>query len=127
MQEQVHDLTADALEWRTLPARLGEIKDIAGPQAALSLAKQYGGASVYVPVKVKEGHPLSRLLGPQAASALSRVFGGDRLEVPKKDSIVRQLRGKKIRARRLEGASIATLAAEFDLSKRRILQILADQ
>ncbi len=125
MQTTIQDLSMENLEWSTLPARLCEIKDIAGPTAALSLAERYGGASVYVPVKARPEHPLCKLLGPQAAKAISRVYGGDRLEIPKKDSIVRQLRGKKILERRREGASISTLASEFCLSRRRILQILA--
>ncbi len=125
MQEQTQELTVEELEWSTLPARLCEIKDIAGPQAALSLARQYGGSSVYVPVKTTAEHPLSVLLGEQAARAISRIFGGDRLEVPKTDSIARQLRGKKIQQLRQEGATISRLASEFNLSRRRILQILA--
>lgn len=125
MQEHTPEFIAEGLEWNSLPARLCEIKEIAGPQAALSLAQRYGGASVYVPVKATAGHPLSKLLGMRAAGAISRVYGGDRLEVPKTDSIARQIRGKKIRRRRLEGASISILAAEFNLSRRRILQILA--
>ncbi len=127
MPETDTNLSIEKLEWSTLPARLCEIKDIAGPAAALSLAERYGGASVYVPVKSRPEHPLSKLLGLKAADAISRVYGGDRLEVPKKDSIVRQLRGRKIRERRREGASISKLAFEFGLSRRRILQILADQ
>ncbi len=114
------------LDWNKLPAGLVHLKNVAGQKAALALSEAYGGGSVYVPRRIKPNHPLLQLLGPESAARLAEHFGGDKLEVPKVDAVHRQLRARSIRARRDAGVSIAALVSEFNLSRRRILQILAE-
>jgi hypothetical protein len=51
-------------------------------------------------------------------------MAGDRLSVPKTDAVLRQIKYRTIQRKRRKGASIASLARTFDLTPRRILQIL---
>lgn len=118
------DLERD-IDWAALPNGLTEIKLVAGAAAAVALAAHYGGGSLYVPRKTKPEHPLTLLLGREAALAMAAVFGGDRIEVPKQDAILRQLRLRRIQRERKRGASVAALAAQHGLSRRRVLQLLA--
>lgn len=121
--EVMHDAE---LDWSKLPVGLAQLKEVAGQKAALALSATYGGGSVYVPRRFREDHPLLQLLGATSAARLAEHFGGDKLEVPKPDAVHRQLRARSIKARREAGLSIAALVSEFNLSRRRILQILAD-
>lgn len=119
------DLERD-IDWGALPNGLTEIKLVAGAAAAVALAARYGGGSLYVPRKTKPEHPLTKLLGLEAALAMATVFGGDRIEVPKQDAILRQLRFRRLLRDRAKGASVASLAAQHGLSRRRVLQLLAE-
>lgn len=126
-----HDCSMPAdtlsLNWSELPTGLRLIQHVAGSDAALALAKAYGGTSIYVPRTISPQHPLRLLLSEEQAQALSLTFGGDRLDIPKTDAVLRQLRKRRILASRNQGASIAALATEHNLSRRRILQILAER
>ncbi len=113
------------IDWENLPSGLSDIRRIAGAPTAIALARSYGGHSVYIPRRVNEAHPLVALLGPEAVEALGSVYGGERINVPKADSILRQLRCRSIRAARRNGATVAALATEHGLTRRRVLQILA--
>ncbi len=121
--EEVREWTC-ALDWTALPERLAQLKELLGQDAAILLAKTYGGGSLYVPADPDTNHPLSLLLGHQKALLLARVWGGDRLNVPKHDAIIRQLRQRKLHQARAKGKSVAALAREFKLSRRRVLQLL---
>jgi len=113
------------IDWSALPSSLTEIKEVAGAPAALALAAHYGGSSLYVPRTAKLGHPLTQLLGREAAAALAASFGGDRIDIPKRDAILRQFRFRNIQAAREKGATITALATQHGLSRRRVLQLLA--
>ena len=114
------------LDWTKLPVGLTRIRDVAGPEAALALCSTYGGGSVYIPRRLEPGHPLLRLLGAESAARLASYYGGDKLDVPKADAVHRQHRAVEIMRQRSAGASISGLAALHGLSRRRILQILAE-
>jgi Mor family transcriptional regulator len=124
------DLSAESaieLDWEVLPAGLRDLKDVLGPGAALAICAEWGGRTLYVPSSAPAGHPLNRLLGPETADRLCRAMAGDRLAVPKADAVLRQIRSRKIRKRRRDGESVASLAEEFGLTRRRILQILDEE
>lgn len=116
----------EQIDWHSLPNGLARLKELLGPEAALKLSRTHGGTMLYVPRQIKEQHPLFALLGPEAAKMLAAACGGDRLEIPKPDAVFRQFRKKRIITARKQGQSIAALAERHNLSRRRILQILAD-
>lgn len=115
------------LDWEALPGGMKELKDLVGPGAALAICAEWGGNTLYVPSRAHPAHPLSRLLGQETANLLCSAMSGDRLAVPKTDAVMRQMRAKKIMTRRRNGKSIAELAEEFGLTRRRILQILDEE
>lgn len=118
--------SAIELDWGALPGGMRELREVVGPGAALAICAEWGGKTLYVPAFAGPEHPLSRLLGEEAANTLCRAMAGDRLAVPKTDAVLRQIRARKIARRRSQGESITSLADEFDLTPRRILQILGN-
>lgn len=114
------------LDWDCLPSGLKELKGVVGPGAALAICAAFGGRALYVPADPGPDHPLVRLLGESAAKRLCSLLAGDRLHVPKMDAVTRQLRVKEIHRRRKKGSSVTSLAREFNLTQRRVHQILGE-
>jgi len=114
------------IDWRRLPANLIRLKELLGPDQALQIAGAYGGGSLYVPQSPPPRHRLCELLGEAGAARLAAMHGGERLDIPKLDAVHRQLRKRSILRDRARGRSLADLAAQHNLSRRRILQILAE-
>ncbi len=114
------------LDWSALPAGLRDLKGIVGPGAALALAAAYGGGSLYVPAEAGPKHRLSRLLGEETARRLCRACAGDTLKVPKPDAVLRQIRKKDILRRKKNGEPVSRLARDYNLTQRRVMQILAE-
>jgi hypothetical protein len=65
-----------------LPPLLNDFADLIGREAALKLAEKVGGTRIYIPMKNKSTHWLSKLIGRSAAIILSRSYGGDSFEFP---------------------------------------------
>jgi hypothetical protein len=113
------------LDWSKLPRKLAELRPVLGPLATLRLARSFGGKLVYVPIVLRANHPLVRCLGREGAAALIARHGGESFVVPKYDCVLRQLRQRRLRRLREQGVSISALAQTFNLSRRRVHQILA--
>lgn len=64
-----------------LPAQLAQIAEIAGREAALRLAFEYGGSRVYIPKK-HDGSEIARLVGAEAAAKLAGHYGGESIAIP---------------------------------------------
>lgn len=69
-----------------LPGVLGEIADVAGEEAALTIAKYRGGTQVYIPPEPDLDHWLCRLVGRDAARAICEQLtcgvGPRRVDLP---------------------------------------------
>lgn len=65
---------------------LKEIAQVAGEPAAVLIAARVGGARVYIPAKVSDGHWLVECVGREKAERLCRHFAvdgrGQRIDVP---------------------------------------------
>lgn len=125
-EDILNDAVCENIDWQALPSNLLRLRGLLGPKAALALAATYGGGAVYVPRSPAAGHPLRSLLGDEDLLRLTGAYGGERLEIPKLDAVHRQLRKKRIFSDREQGRSLSELAARYNLSRRRILQILAE-
>ncbi len=130
MEKTLQELLEDpdfvhTLDWSALPASLNELRAIIGAKAAIALAGAQGGNTVYIPAAPKKTHYLAELIGMEKTRELAQVYGGDRLSIPKLDAVLRQIRLGLIQQRRSQGASVPMLAAEFNLTRRRVHQILA--
>jgi len=121
-----YSLAQQDIDWNALPVTMARLKEVLGTDATLALIAAHGGGNLYVPSRLRQAHPLLQTLGPEAAARLARAYGGERVDVPKIDAVLRQLRKKDILAARKQGESIADLALRHKLSRRRVLQILAE-
>ncbi len=115
----------DTLDWEALPAGLQELHALVGAAPTILLAEAFGGTSVYVPCRPHSDHPLVACIGMAAALLLATTYGGEKLHIPKVDAIERQVRSAQLRQLREQGMSITLLAREFNLTPRRVRQILA--
>jgi hypothetical protein len=65
-----------------LPTLLAEIAEVAGLDAALTLAAAKGGIEIYVPVRTSDDHWLVAAIGREATDKLCRRYPGSRLTLP---------------------------------------------
>lgn len=56
----------------TLPGILGEIADAVGPQAALEIARAYGGVRKDIPARARKDHWLTECVGFEMADRICR-------------------------------------------------------
>ncbi len=113
------------IDWDSLPQGLRELRNILGAEGAVLLARSFGGRNLYIPHQPRPGSLAFPILGPELLGRLSQTFGGMSINVPKPDAVFRQLTPQAIRQEREEGATAASLAARYGLTRRRILQIVA--
>lgn len=107
------------------PDKLMEIADIAGDEAALRLARMYGGRSVYVPGKAIEGHPLEALLGRDAFTMLVKHYGGTELrDIPLASALTNKARMIQQLARAYPDMSHRQIAASARTTERHVRRIL---
>ena len=70
-----------------LPGVLAEIADVAGHEAAIKMALEWGGREIHIPkpahLKGRTTHRLVVLLGPEAASAVAARVGGGSTYIPR--------------------------------------------
>ena len=109
---------------RDLPPAYREVSKLIGVARAVGLVKIKQGCVVVIPAKVKDKHYLVELLGRPHAHLLFYHYGGDRITVPTKGTITIGQRDRAIRTEYDQGASASALARRFQLSVRRIQDIL---
>src|SRR5690554_1434986 len=96
-------------------AILDELTDFIGYDAAMSLAKRWGGRRLYVPAQASPGHPITEAIGPEAAERLVDLYGGDALDVPAARNAMLETRNRRIMAALEEGQTTREVAATFGL------------
>ena len=111
------------------PVSLLEIVEIIGEAAALALVKQYGGQRIRIPalVNATEDHPLAACIGLDTLRQLVGLDGGRWMYVPKCQRSLLEARDREIVTLYSppSNVSVNALAARYNLSYRRIEQILA--
>ena len=65
-----------------LPNLLARIAEVAGEEAALLVAKEWGGQPLYVPQEVTPGHRLVQVLGRLRAEKVAAALGYGEIVVP---------------------------------------------
>jgi hypothetical protein len=103
------------IDTRGWPPGLVEIASRIGAEAALKLAREYGGVRLYVPQTMRSGHPIARLIGPVAAQALCDWRPGEQLELP----TLYAMRAKKAMIIKAEGSNRA-IARSLGVSERYV-------
>jgi hypothetical protein len=102
---------------------LDAIAAVVGYSLTRDIVAWYEGRALWLPRTAQADHPLAVLIGIRPLRALVRAFGGGRLAIPTAAQDNRARRERSIAERLASGASAADIAAEHDLSVRRVLQL----
>ena len=114
------------IEVEQLSPRLRLFVEKMGLPATLHLVQAYGGRRLYVPTNPSPEHALAKLIGMDALRNLCRLHGDtERVLIPKADYALSQARNRRIRSQ-YGPKSIRMLAEEYQISERRVFQIVAE-
>ena len=98
-----------------LPHLLAEIAAVAGEAAALAIAAERGGTTIYIPPAPGQDHWISKLVGLENARAIADRLtcgvGGQRFDVPAGPS------GRDAKARARVAAMLADGCSERDIAR----------
>jgi hypothetical protein len=107
--------------------------EIIGRGEAIWLVQQYlkwdrrgargKSSSIYIPKKLKAGHPLIEHIGQENAAKLVRAFGEENFKVSSSPKPIRRKRNSAIRRWWEDGATIGEIAEGFELTPRQIRNI----
>lgn len=102
---------------------LAQIAAEIGEEAALLLARAFGGRKLYVPSRLGDHHPICVAIGRSAADRLSAWIAGDHLDIPKLP-----LRQNEVRAlRKNSKLTIGQIAVQTQYSERQVYRLLSEQ
>lgn len=111
-----------------------EIAEVIGRERALYLigrlpqsGRRSWRVSLWVPKRLKPGHPLAELIGWDDAAKLSRVFGGSVIQPSNCRHIHRRFRNEAVREMSKGGMGHAEVARIVGLSVRQVRNIIAKE
>ncbi|MCB1520653.1 MAG: hypothetical protein KDJ37_08760 [Hyphomicrobiaceae bacterium] len=106
-----------------LPELLVEIADVAGIEAALTLADRYGGNRVYIPRTAGPHHWLTLCVGEHAAHLLCEHFGspsGIELELPRGPVMNRAQRQARVQRLIAQGLNSTEITRRTGCTRRTV-------
>ena len=109
-----------------LPGVLGWIAEEVGREAAVQLARAYGGRSIYVPKNPRADCKLSKCVGQNAAMAISRKIGAGDLEIPQGAFRGPGARRRHIRDLVARGMTHSQIAEKLDVTERTVRNAVAE-
>jgi Mor family transcriptional regulator len=95
-------------------------------ETAIQLVHHFGGSELYIPMRPKEMHPIVQAIGMDATKKLADNYGGAYLRIPVCRVLKHNIRNRQIRAASKRGLRARDIAKKFNLSKRRVLEIIAE-
>ena len=118
---------------RLLPPLLRRLMAVIGEALAYRLAEALGGTVIHVPTRVTPNcvhHPVFAIIGAEAFARWVEEWGGDRMLVPKADSVLIQLRHRRVcelaHEARMTGRGLSSVALATGYSIRQVFNILSD-
>lgn len=108
---------------RNMPASLRRVATLTSTEAAVELARNFGGRYLYVPGAPHKEHPIAQAVGFEAAKVLSAEWGSDYMYVPAARFLDRSRRDEAIRKAHAEGESVQFIADEYGISTRHVWRI----
>lgn len=101
-----------------LPGILARIAEVAGTQAALTLAREVGGTEISIPSRPRPRSPLAKMVGLDAARAIANHVGHGRVLIPMAG--LKGQAGRRVAVARLQaqGLSAAKAAIAVDVHER---------
>jgi hypothetical protein len=125
MDYLLQDILYKMAKVRPEVSRFLQVARLIGEFHAAALCDELGGRDIAIPRMPETNAPFDRLLGKKLAAAIKEQFGGQTVYVPCHFGLGRSQRDADIRGRRAAGCTIAELATRFQLSERRIRQIVS--
>ncbi|CAM3292372.1 Mor transcription activator family protein [Halomonas lysinitropha] len=104
-------------------AILDELADFIGYDAAMTLAKGWGGRRLYIRAQANPCHPITLEIGPEAAEKLAYFYGGTSLDVPGTRNATLEARNRQIMVALEEGQPTREVAVTFGLTARHVRHI----
>lgn len=101
---------------------MDELAGVVGEHAARSLARHFGGTSIYVPRTVGEHHPIAAAIGREAADILASWTGGSAIAIPKQA----EQRARVIELGRRSLTKVQ-IARETGYSERHVYRLLREE
>lgn len=102
---------------------LDDVACVIGYTPTRIMAAWWAGRTLYVPARVRPGHPLDVLLGRMAYMRLVRAFPEQYLSVPPLAEDMREIRDRQIADALARGEPDAAVAALHGITERRVRQI----
>jgi Mor family transcriptional regulator len=103
---------------------LKELSAVVGFADAIVIARRWSGRVLNVPQTVESGDPLALTLTLETARKLVNAFGGTRLQLPSERNALLDLRNEAILRARRDGSTIASICAEYGLTRQGVEHIL---
>ncbi|HUZ72473.1 MAG TPA: hypothetical protein VNE82_07760, partial [Candidatus Binataceae bacterium] len=104
-----------------LPGMLAEIARFTSVDAAIAIARAFGGSNISLPRAPKPGHRLALLVGPEAAVIICKRFGGERWDIPSARPFLHWHDAHRLRD---EGLSVSAIARRLGIGERRVRKLL---
>lgn len=104
---------------------LAELRRVIGAEATDSLLARFGGCHLRIPLRAREGHPITVAVGMTASARLSAHFGDEILNVPSAYRERLDRRNAQIISARMAGQSVETIARAHNLTTRSVFSILS--
>jgi hypothetical protein len=105
-----------------LPAVLRQIAELIGIDAAVKIARAFGGTSLTIPQTMGPDHKLAQLIGLADASTIAAHFGGSgRFECPSAKSVLCRADARRLRR---AGKSTMEIAAALGISQRHVTSLV---
>lgn len=105
-----------------LPGILGEIARLTCYEAAIEIARHWGGVRLHIPRKLGRDHRLAHVIGKKAADLLcASRLGGQRHDIPKATAVLNFNDALRLR---LEGKGYTEIALRLELSYSHIAKLL---
>lgn len=110
-----------------LPDLLARVAEVAGEDAALLLAKAFGGRPLYLPLaeEIEPGHRLSELIGMERARAVCTAIGQGEVIFPRGPFSSRAELKRRVAEMLDAKKSHATIALALNLHIRSVEKIAA--
>lgn len=111
---------------RGVPPSVEEIIEVIGEDQALALMETFARQRITIPVEPPCVHPFLEVLTPEEFIELCFRCGGWQWEIPSGEHLKLRRRNLEIARLHRSGQRIADLVQRFQLSQRRIFQVLEE-
>lgn len=105
------------------PSTIDDICAVVGYTATRKLQAWYGGRKIYIPSNADPSHKFALAIGLPAFRALVAEFAVEVLSVPPIEEELRFHRNRDIAEKLAAGVEVPRIAAEYNISIRRVEQI----